>query len=303
MKHKKLKSITLAALLSASLAFSPFSYTEGYAAPASLVKLNTAAQTQTGIDWTKGKDSAVTAKGVGLPKNGSSALARVAAVMDAQRNLLGIIKGVSIDSETILQDLMVKSDTVRREISGLLKGAQIVSEGENADGSYFVVMSVPLFGATDSVASVALPAVQKTSVVQPIPKANPQITKVPPKEVRIIKEATYTGLVVDASGLGLEPTFSPVIFDTNGRAIYGASNIDPDFAIREGMVGYAKTVETAAVNTRVTANPLVVKAVSVKGGASPNKVNAVVSVEDADRILFANESSKMLDKYAVIMVR
>lgn len=302
MKHTK--RMALAAILGATLAFCPFNASYGYTANTSVnVNVNVSNPTQNYIDWTKGKDSVITAKGVGLPKNGQTALARVAAVMDAQRNLLGIIKGVSIDSDTIMQDLMVSNDTVTRKISGLLKGAQIVREGENPDGSYYVEMTVPLFGEKDSVAAVAIPEVKKTSFLKPLPRVKPEETKVPPQEVRVIKNAAYTGLVVDASGLGLEPTFSPVVYDTNGRAIYGVNNIDADFAIREGMVGYAKSVESATSNNRVTANPLVIKAVNVKGGASPNKVNAVVSVEDGDRILLANESSKMLDKYAVMMVR
>ena len=302
MKHAKLKRLTLAAILGASIAFCPFNTAQTFATANTSVNVNVNV-TQNYIDWTKGKDAVITAKGVGLPKNGQTALARVAAIMDAQRNILGIIKGVSIDSDTLMEDLMVASDTVKRQISGLLKGAQIVREGENPDGSYFVEMSVPLFGEKDSVAAIAIPEVKKTTHLTPLPKVSPKETKVPPKEVRAIKNAAYTGVVVDASGLGLEPTFSPVIFDTNGRAIYGVNNIDADFAIREGMVGYAKSVESATASSRVTANPLVVKAVSVKGGTSPNKVNAVVSVEDGDRILLAKESSKMLDKCAVMMVR
>ena len=51
-------------------------------------------------------------------------------------------------------------------------------------------------------------------------------------------------------------------------------------------------------------NPLVVKAVEVKGGKnSINKVNVVVSVEDADRILLANEKSGMLENLAVVFVK
>ena len=54
----------------------------------------------------------------------------MAAVMDAQRNLLGIIKGVQIDSDTLMQDLIIESDTVKRNINGLLRGAQIIEEYE-----------------------------------------------------------------------------------------------------------------------------------------------------------------------------
>ena len=69
------------------------------------------------------------------------------------------------------------------------------------------------------------------------------------------------------------------------------------------MVGYANSVGNAT-GTRVGASPMVVKAVGVKGGNnSANAVNVVVSPEDADRILIANERSRMLENCAVVFVR
>ena len=55
---------------------------------------------------------------------------------------------------------------------------------------------------------------------------------------------------------------------------------------------------------RVGTNPIVVKAVSVKGGKnSVNPVNVVISVEDADKILLANENTQMLNTAAVVFVK
>lgn len=74
-------------------------------------------------------------------------------------------------------------------------------------------------------------------------------------------------------------------------------NIDKDFAISKGMVEYYNDLHTATVNSRAGSNPLVVKAVSVRGGAnSVNPVNVVVSVEDGDKILYANEKSGIFGK-------
>ncbi len=299
---KTTKKLTMAIALGTALTFSA---STAFAVPTNTTEVAVNVTLQQGtIDWGQDSNSKITAVGIGLPDSRGMAMSRLAAIMDAQRNLLGIIKGVQVDSDTLMEELIVKSDTVKRSIGGLLQGAQVVDEGANADGSYYVRMSVPLYGATGSVAAAALPEITKNITPQPIPTVN--IKKTPLKEVEIVqvKSATYTGVVVDASGMGLEPTFSPVIYDTNGRAIYGISNIDPDLAISSGMVGYAKNVENAAVNSRAATNPLVVKAVTVKGGSnSVNPVNVVVTPEDADRILLANESSGMLGKCAVVFVR
>lgn len=305
MKTFTSKKLAMAITLGMAVSFSGLATTTAIAAPMDSVEVavNVALQQGT-IDWTKGSDSNIQAIGVGLPGNKGTAMARVAAIMDAQRNLLGIIKGVQIDSDTLMEDLLVTSDVVKRNIGGLLQGAQVVDEGTNADGSYYVRMSVPLYGASNSVAAAALPEVVRNVVPKPIPVVNTKETPLKKEEIQQVQSSTYTGVVVDASGLGLKPTFSPIIYDTNGRAIYGISNVDSNYAISNGMVGYANDLGQATSGSRAGSNPMVVKAESVKGGSnSTNPVNVVVSVEDADKILLANEKSNMLGNCAVMFVR
>lgn len=250
-----------------------------------------------GINWSHGSNADIVAIGISRPDSRGMALSREAAIMAAQRNLIGIVKGMSIDSETTMRDLIIESDVVNRKITGTLRGAQIVEEKSMPDGGYYVKMRVPIYGVSDSIASAILPA-----LVPDTPKPFEEPTAPVRREVADIQGAGYTGVIVDASGLGLEPTFSPVIYDTNGRAIYGIENLQYDAIITEGMVGYSQSVSEGA--DRAGANPLIIKAVQVRGGGnSTNQVNAVVSVEDADKILMANESSRMLDRCAVVFVR
>lgn len=226
---------------------------------------------------------------------------REAAVMAAQRNLVGMIKGLSIDSETTMRDLIIESDVVNRKITGVLKGAEVIDEGKNSDGSYYVGMRVSIYGVGDSLASVVIP-----EIAPEFPKPFETVTQtaLPSADVETLKSLTYTGVVVDASNLGLQETFSPVIYDTNGRAVYGLNNLDRDMVISKGMVDYYDVLQEATVGGRTGSNPLVVKAVSVRGGGnSVNPVNVIVSVEDGDRILLANENSHMLEDCAVSFVR
>lgn len=297
-KHKKLAA-ALSVALSLGVGFAPLASAapieEGIEVGVNAV--------QSVVDWTKGASSDITTIGIGMPGNKGVAMARRGAVMDAQRNLLEIIKGVSVNSESTMEDLYVTSDVVKTRVDGVLKGAQIVDEGQNPDGSYFVKMRVPLYGSTGSLAAAALPAI-RPETAKPVPPpvvSEPVISK---EEIKAVKNAAYTGVVVDASSLGLAPTFSPIIYDTNGRAVYGIDNIESSVAINSGMVGYANTLENATSGSRAGANPLVVSAVEVRGGKnSSNPVNVVVSVEDADRILSANASSGFLANGAVMFVK
>ena len=301
------KSLFITLALATLVTFTGSTTTTVFAEPATTnVSVNVEVQQKGAINWDKGAESDVTAKGIGLPPENAGArgtpLARRAAIVDAYRNLAETIQGVQVDSDTVMQDLAIQSDTVRAKVSALVKGARILEEGTNADGSYFVKMSVPLYGVSNSVASVAIPELGTPPVPEPLPEVgDTDLTK---SEVSEIQSAAYTGVIINAAGLGLEATFSPVIYDVNGRGIYGMRNINPDLAISKGMVEYATNLEKAITNSRAGANPLVLNAVAVKGGKnSANKVNVVVSVEDGDKILLANEKSGMLQNCAVVFVK
>lgn len=269
------------------------------------VQVNVQQNAKGSVNWEKGAEADVEAWGVGLPPvnmpaERGVALALRAATVDAYRQLAEIIKGVQVDSETTMRDLSVESDVVTAKVEALVQGARVVEKVVNKDGSYSVKVAVPLYGVK-SVAAVVIPEANKDLLPQETPEISEDYTPAP--EVKA-QAASYTGVVVDAAGLGLEGTFSPVIYDVNGRAIYGMRNIDKDFAISKGMVEYYNDLQTATVNSRAGSNPLVVKAVSVRGGGnSVNPVNVVVSVEDGDKILYANEKSGMLENKAVVFVK
>ena len=270
------------------------------------VEVNVNQESKGIVNWEKGAAADIEVWGVGLaPANmlatRGQALARRAAMVDAYRQLAETVEGVNVDSETTMKDLAIESDVVKANVKALVKGARVVDEHINADGSYSVKMSLPMFGSTKSVASVAIPQAKPTAFISDIPKVSE--TFVPTKEEKT-EAVGYTGIIVDASGLGLEGTFSPVVFDTNGRAIYGMLEIDRDFAISQGMVEYSSDLQAASIKSRAGANPLVVKATSVRGGGnSVNHVNPVISVEDGDKILYVNEKTGMLSKHAVVFVK
>lgn len=304
------KKMVTAAVLGLAFSFGVAYQAPVMAAPAPAetnvsVQVNVQHEAKSIVTWEKGSNAAIEVWGVGyapanVPAARGQALARRAAMVDGYRQLAETIEGVQVDSETTMRDLAIESDVVKTNVKALVKGARIVDEHNNEDGSYSVKMTIPMFGES-SVASVALPQVKQTAFISDIPKASEAFK--PTKEEQKVAVG-YTGIIIDASGLGLQGTFSPVVFDTNGRAIYGMLEIDRDYAISHGMVEYSNDLQASAANSRAGANPLVVKAISVKGGGnSVNPVNPVISVEDGDKILFANEKSGMLGKHAVVFVK
>ena len=299
--------------LSICFAFATFAYafcitnTSVFAEPISTSVEENMKTVQKGtINWDKGSESDVEAIGIGLPPENMGArgnvLARRAAVVDAQRNLAEMIQGVQIDSDTVMENLVISSDVVRTKVSALVRGARIIDEGMNEDGSYFVKMRVPMYGVTNSIASAVLPELRGNAEAEPLPEVTESTLS--EQDMKDVRSAAYTGIVINAESMGLEPTFSPVIYDVNGRIVYGIRNLDYDQAISKGMVAYASTLEAATHGNRAGDNPLVINAVGVRGGRnSVNKVNVVVSVEDGDKILLACEKTNILQNCAVVFVK
>jgi hypothetical protein len=97
-----------------------------------------------------------------------------------------------------------------------------------------------------------------------------------------LKKLNYTGLIIDARRLGLRPALVPKVLNEKGELVYSSKSVGQQDIIRMGLVGYAKDVNAAARNQRVTADPVVVNGISATG---EKKTDVVVSNRDAQLIL------------------
>lgn len=111
----------------------------------------------------------------------------------------------------------------------------------------------------------------------------------------------YTSVIIDATGLGMDRCMSPKIRRCDGSEVWGTVKVDIDFVEDHGIVGYALTMEEAKKCDRCGSNPMIVKAVSLAGGAF--KSDPVISNADADLLLAENKKSNFLEKFDVIFVK
>lgn len=256
------------------------------------------------VDTTYNEVEMVTADGfgtlpVGRPAAQAKLMARRAAVVDGQRNLLETIYHLSVDSNTTVENSVLISDVIQTKVSGILSGARVVSE-EFDGGIYHVVMAVPKYGA-GSVADVVYRDVLKSTSAEPMDTPSADYEEV---TTDVTSSTGYTGLIINAKGLPLERTFCPGIFDTNGRAIYGVRNVDPDYAVAHGVAAYAEGedawTDAEIGNGRAGTNPLIIQAVGLRE-RTKHQCDVVVSVEDGDRILAENQKSGFGARYAVVL--
>lgn len=101
-----------------------------------------------GVDWMAGK---IHATGIGIPpRNIANATARRemakrAALVDAQRNMLRTIELIRLDSDQTIKTAM-RNKNLSVRIQGFLKGYTVISEREREDGRIEVVLELPLSG-------------------------------------------------------------------------------------------------------------------------------------------------------------
>ena len=239
------------------------------------------------INWTKG---IVQATGIGAPpekfygKPNARPLALRAAKLDAYRNILEVINGVRINSATVVKDFAVENDVIMSKVEGMVKGAEVVKKEYLSDGTVEITIQMNLQGGF---AQLILP-----EDIKPLESIK---SVMPPQS----SSAVYTGLVVDARGLKTRPAMSPKVLDENGQEVYGSAFVSREYAVQQGMSGYAKDLAAAQGNQRVTDNPLTVKGLRAEGAG---RSDIVISNADASRLRSASENLSFMKKCRVMIV-
>ncbi|MES2389529.1 MAG: hypothetical protein V4543_16110, partial [Bacteroidota bacterium] len=221
------------------------------------------------VNWT---GQFVEAKGTGIINNEkfkipaqAKAAAQRAAMADAQRNLLEIVKGVDVNSETTVKDLMLESDNIRTQVQGIVKGAQLQGEPVEKDGAVFVTLRMPLYadnGVADAITDDnATPGKDATT-----PATDTAGTA---SNARTAADATGTATTATGPGTETDPAgkasglkqlalnflggkpidaqLFPVIYDANGNVVLDTKSIyDPNKGEFPKILSAGKSIMKAA---------------------------------------------------------
>jgi len=258
---------------------------------------------QGSVNWSAGYIEAI---GIGavpdksVGKSNARPMALRAAKVDAYRNLLEITKGVQVDSATSVKDFTVESDVINSSVSGLVKGAQVAKTEYMSDGTAEVTLRISLYG-NGNLAKIIMPQAIANPPAPPAPSepVAPAPAAPAPAVTAPAAPVAYTGMVVDARGIQARPAMSPRVFDEDGKEVYGSANVDREYAVQQGMSGYARDLNAAQSNQRVTANPITVKALKTNG---PGKSDLIISNADAQQIRASAENMTFMKKCRVMVV-
>lgn len=235
------------------------------------------------INWSK-KMVTATGSGAANLKDGNVAKARLmaerAAKLDAMRNVLETIQGIQVTGTRNASDIMSNGE-VKSRIAGMAQGFKVVDTKYYSDGSVDVVVQMPI----DENLTNAL--VEK-----------PAKAAAAPRKISTEGPETFTGLVVNARGLGVTPSMSPRILDESGKEVYGAEVVSAKGLAQGGIASYAKQEDQA--KERTGAKALVFKALRL---ADKSKTDVVIANGDADKLRDPNTNLSFLaDGKVVILV-
>jgi hypothetical protein len=254
-------------------------------------------------------DRTIQAIGIGfIPENVINAgQARRSAMriakQDALRQLIEIVNGVNVTSETTVSGAMF-DDVIKTQVQGAIRGARQIGQPKYlSDTSVEVVYEVKMA----DISRVLLPMAEKapTLTFDDTNVAVSGTVAAAPEQQQTggtdtgVKSGGVTGIIIDGTGLGLRPAMSPRILNQGGSVVYGPGQYSRDYAAANGVAGYAKSLDQAKNDTRVQGNPLIIRAASTSGSSS---ADVIISNADAGKLAVADGAGGLLKNCRVMFV-
>ena len=229
------------------------------------------------IDWS---GRTVLARGAGVldPGNSNRDLARQmaqrAATVVAQRNLLEIVKGIRVDSDTRVQGLMAEHDSVYQRIEAVVKVARQRSSArfDSLGGTVEVELECDLYGEA-GVEGALLP-----SPVAGPPAGNVGAGGLSNRAREFLRQ--YSAVVLDAGSTGLKPSLFPKLYDDSGALLLDPRELADADATRACAVQYVGTLDQVQARPDF-GQPLVLRVREVRGKLG---TDIVLARGDADQL-------------------
>ncbi|WDP91195.1 MAG: hypothetical protein HUN04_16430 [Desulfobacter sp.] len=246
------------------------------------------------VNWSTGK---VLVTGKAAPEagpDGEPVAMPGSARAHAIRNIIAILKQIPITPDLSVGEYASSHDVILAGIEKTAQDAAITRQIYTSAMDVEVRMEAPVFGGflqlvlPDHIRQIPKISEQKPKPGKPLPDATPPSNRI-----------LYSGLIVDARGLGFEPILYPTIVGEQGREVYSSLFVSREFAVQYGVVTYSCEMSTALSFRRIGSNPLVFKALR-RGGDKTGAL--VVSLADAKALEKATERHRFLKECRVVIV-
>ena len=226
--------------------------------------------------------------------------AKDAARTMAYAKLAETVNGVIVRGASNVRDSLSEGQIAQRLLKDtLIKNAVPLKEGYRtlADGTIIGIVKLGYFlnGQQGLSRFLATKQVHKAAT-EGQKKFTPSQQKQP--------EKAFTGLIVDAGGLGGRPAMYPqILAKGSNRVVYSADMVNDQSIVVNGTVRYARSV-AAAKNIRDESGDFIFgeKPMVVKGIGISDRSSIVISVDEASRVINADLKDRFLQAGKVAIV-
>lgn len=250
------------------------------------------------IDWARG---VVQAKGISAPlKKGTektppnSPKALSEAKNDARIKLLETLKKIKIDTTRSVGGMAGNNKRIMTQIKDMVYDASEIEKFRKymSDGSVEVLLQMNLHGGFTQ---LILPKeIRQIEGIKQI-KRGANSTGVNTNSV----SRAYTGLLVDARSIELQPALVFKILDENLEEVFGPAFVSREFVVQQGMAAYYSDIQSAKSDPRIRNRPLTVKALRTD---YPSRCDIVISNPDASKLKSASHHLLFLKESRVVVV-
>ncbi len=196
---------------------------------------------------------------------------------NAVENMVRLVRGIRVDADTTLEELLEQSDAARSRIVGVINGRVKVRE-------------YPL----DFITSACRAELRIGDILQAVPYTYPG-DEFPTRLDNPIP-TRYSSLVIDTRGLRVEPMILPSVFSEEGLEVYGRFRVDIRHSTKYGIVAYATSQDEAMNNRLAGDRPYYTVALREMKGCP------VIADRDVRKILSSPETVAQLKRCRVIFI-
>lgn len=221
------------------------------------------------------------------------------ATSQARKQLLDMIMGVRIDSKRTVSSYLANNDAQAARVRGIVQNSPLerpamYDEGGEVRVSEFLRGKLAeLILPTTIQFQSGIPPKLSTSMEQSMSYKAPS-----PEEVGS-GASGYTGVIIDARGLKVTPSLTPVVYGQDGVGGYGPFLVSRAKAISEGVAAYATTNDPLVLRERVGKRPLVVRGLNAYGSW---RTNVIVSTPMAQLIHAVMKSGEAAERCGLVIV-
>jgi hypothetical protein len=283
------------AILAFAIALLSLVYTAGFCAES----IGLVEKKDTGtIDWARG---VVQARGISAPiKKGAektppnSPKALSQAKNDARIKLLETVKKIKIYTNRSVGGMAGKNKTIMTQIKDMVYNANEIEKFRKymSDGSIEVLLQMNLHGGFSQ---LILP--KEIRQIEGIKQINRGAGSTGVDTNSVSK--AYSGLLVDARSIELQPALVFKILDENLEEVFGPAFVSREFVVQQGMAAYYSDIASAKSDPRIRNRPLTVKALRTD---YPSRCNIVISNADASKLKSASHHLLFLKETRVVIV-